>query len=90
MVALDVSVLFVVVDPEDWAVLPTPGFLLAKAPPLAMDSPARESDVMVPAPSLTGLLLAGSVVTWVVLVKEHLVSRDMSYHAFLKSHLLTV
>lgn len=58
--------------------LPTPGFLLAKAPPLAMDSPARESDVIVPAPSLTGLLLAGSVVTWIVLVIERRLSRDQA------------
>lgn len=81
VVALDVSVLFVVVEPEDCAVLPTPGFLLAKAPPLEMDSPARESDVMVPAPSVTGLLLAGSVVTWILLVKDHWVSRDIMNHA---------
>jgi len=60
-------------------VLPTPGFLLAKAPPLAMDSPARESELMVPAPSLILLLLDGSVVTWTVLVRVYCVSRDSRY-----------
>ena len=61
------SVVFVVVPCAGCGSAATPGFLAAKAPPDAIDSPASESEMMVPVPSLTGLRLAsGSVVTYMV------------------------
>ena len=57
------SVVFVVVEDEgcdEAASWPEP-----KLPPELMDSPARESEVMVPAFSTLGLLIPwGSLVTW--------------------------
>lgn len=61
--ALLVSVVLVVVDDEGWAEAAAP-VVEPKLPPDWRDSPARLSDVTVPAPSLTGLVKrSGSEVT---------------------------
>jgi hypothetical protein len=61
-VALEISVLFVVVPREGWSEIPEAS--LPKEPPLLRDSAARESEVMMPEDSLMGLLKAsGSLVT---------------------------
>jgi hypothetical protein len=63
VVALDVSVVLVVVELEGCPDAPALGLPSPKLPEPFRDSAARESDVTVPTASLMGLLDAGSVVT---------------------------
>jgi hypothetical protein len=60
---LVVSVVFVVVDEDGCLLAAALGLPSPKEPEFFRDSPARESEVTVPTPSLIGILDAGSVVT---------------------------
>lgn len=62
--ALEVSVVFVVVEAEGWLVTPAFGLPSPKWPWFLRDSPASESDVTVPTASLMGIFDWGSVVTY--------------------------
>lgn len=62
--ALEVSVVFVVVEAEGCFDAAALGLSSPNEPPSLSDSAARESDVMVPTPSWMGLRVdSGSVVT---------------------------
>jgi hypothetical protein len=62
-VALEVSVLFVLVEEEGCLDAAAFGLPSPKEPEFLRDSPARESDVTVPTASLILLFDAGSLVT---------------------------
>lgn len=63
LVALEVSVVFVVVEAEGCLEAAALGFPAPKEPSLCRDSAARESDVTTPTASWMGCLAAGSLVT---------------------------
>ena len=63
LVALEVSVLFVLVEAEGCFDAAALGLPSPNEPEFLSDSPARESDVTVPTASLILLFDAGSVVT---------------------------
>lgn len=58
------SWVFVVVDADGCLLAAALGLPSPNEPSPFRDSPARESDVTVPTPSWTGILDAGSVVTY--------------------------